>query len=60
MTDPVIAADGHTYERSAIEQWFAQHAAGHAVTSPMTSMPMPNRNLMPNLLATQIIQGGII
>ena len=23
MDDPVLATDGHTYERSAIEQWFA-------------------------------------
>ena len=24
MTDPVIALDGHSYERSAIERWFQQ------------------------------------
>jgi hypothetical protein len=22
MKDPVVAADGHTYERAAIEEWF--------------------------------------
>lgn len=31
MRDPVIAADGHTYEREAITQWFEHHD-----TSPMT------------------------
>ena len=24
MNDPVIAADGHTYERRAIERWLSQ------------------------------------
>jgi hypothetical protein len=24
MVDPVIAADGHTYERAAITRWFRQ------------------------------------
>ncbi|KAK9828804.1 hypothetical protein WJX72_002158 [[Myrmecia] bisecta] len=32
MTDPVIAADGYTYERSAIEEWFETHD-----TLPMTN-----------------------
>ncbi|KAK9816505.1 hypothetical protein WJX72_001230 [[Myrmecia] bisecta] len=30
--DPVVAADGHTYERSAIAEWFSRHD-----TSPMTN-----------------------
>ncbi|KAK9804850.1 hypothetical protein WJX72_008634 [[Myrmecia] bisecta] len=33
MTDPVIAADGHSYEKSAIEEWFSRHD-----TSPMTGL----------------------
>ncbi len=32
MTDPVIAMDGYTYERSAIQKWLEQHS-----TSPMTN-----------------------
>jgi hypothetical protein len=32
MKDPVVAADGHTYERGAIEDWFAR---GNS-SSPMT------------------------
>ena len=31
MSDPVMAADGHSYERSAIERWLATKS-----TSPMT------------------------
>lgn len=31
--DPVVAQDGHTYERSAIEDWFRR-----SVSSPMTGI----------------------
>lgn len=43
MQDPVIAADGHTYERSAMEVWLKEHAL-----SPMTGLPLPNKTLIPN------------
>lgn len=33
--EPVIAQDGHTYERSAIEKWFEKHS-----TSPRTGNTM--------------------
>ncbi len=36
MSDPVIAADGYTYERAAIADWLARRP-----TSPMTNAPMP-------------------
>ncbi|KAK9819484.1 hypothetical protein WJX81_005966 [Elliptochloris bilobata] len=44
MTDPTVAADGFTYERSAIMQWLQ---LGH-VTSPMTNQPLPHPGLTPN------------
>ena len=44
MTDPVIASDGHTYERSAIEAWFSQGRK----TSPMTNEPLDNDRVTPN------------
>jgi SUMO ligase MMS21 Smc5/6 complex component len=28
MEDPVIAADGHTYERSAIQEWIERATRG--------------------------------
>jgi uncharacterized protein len=34
MENPVIAADGHSYERGAIERWFS---TGHN-TSPLTGL----------------------
>ena len=42
MQDPVIAADGHTYERAAITQWLVHHN-----TSPKTNAVLPNRTLIP-------------
>ena len=35
MVDPVLAADGHNYERAALEQWLARNAF-----SPVTNAPM--------------------
>jgi hypothetical protein len=43
MEDPVVAADGHTYERAAIEQWFATGRR----TSPKTNAVIEAR-LVPN------------
>ena len=41
--DPVRAADGRAYERSAIQQWLQTHD-----TSPMTNEPMPHKHLIPD------------
>ncbi|KAF3796283.1 U-box domain-containing protein 35 [Nymphaea thermarum] len=43
IEDPWVAPDGYTYERKAIERWFKTHD-----TSPMTNLPLPNKNLIPN------------
>ena len=44
MRDPVIAADGHTYERRAITEWFAHHD-----TSPNTNLVLDNKHwILPN------------
>ena len=42
-SDPVFTADGHTYEREAILQWFESHS-----TSPLTGLPLPSLDLTPN------------
>jgi WD40 repeat protein len=44
MRDPVVAADGFTYERSAITNWFSQGRR----SSPSTNLPLPNTLLVPN------------
>eukprot|EP00964_Phaeocystis_antarctica_P142707 scaffold108034_cov66-Phaeocystis_antarctica.AAC.1 len=41
--DPVLATDGHTYERDAIERWLANHD-----TSPVTEELLPSKQLAPN------------
>tara|TARA_B110000285_G_scaffold19019_1_gene18442 strand:- start:4373 stop:6382 length:2010 start_codon:yes stop_codon:yes gene_type:complete len=43
MTDPVVDADGHTYEREAIVQWLRVNG-----TSPMTRRSMSIDELRPN------------
>ena len=43
MHDPVITADGHTFERSAIEDWLRNHS-----TNPMTGSEMQHKQLVPN------------
>eukprot|EP00193_Tetraselmis_chui_P011077 CAMPEP_0177791378 /NCGR_PEP_ID=MMETSP0491_2-20121128/23891_1 /TAXON_ID=63592 /ORGANISM="Tetraselmis chuii, Strain PLY429" /LENGTH=898 /DNA_ID=CAMNT_0019313585 /DNA_START=155 /DNA_END=2853 /DNA_ORIENTATION=+ len=41
--DPVVAADGYTYERSAIIKWLRTSSK-----SPMTNMPMDHLSLTPS------------
>jgi len=43
MSDPVIAADGHSYERRAIAEWLARKRV-----SPKTNLPLPTTALLPN------------
>ena len=43
MQDPVVCADGHSYERAAIEYWLTSHA-----TSPKTGAVLDHANVVPN------------
>lgn len=43
MTDPVVSADGYTYERSAIARWFDTSRK-----SPVTGQSLPHTDLVPN------------
>ena len=46
MTEPVIAADGYTYERKAIEQWLLQHTTSYVTTEVLASThTVPNHSL---------------
>lgn len=51
MIDPVICADGHSYDRVNIEKWLAHHN-----TSPKTNLPISNRLLFPNHDLREAIQ----
>ena len=51
MLDPVIAADGRSYERAAITNWLAQHD-----TSPYNGLVLDHKLLIPNIHLKNIIQ----
>lgn len=44
MEDPVVAADGLTYERSHIEKWLST-----SDVSPVSGQPLPHKFLTPNM-----------
>ena len=48
VNDPVVAADGVTYERAAIEAWFNQcRMESGVVRSPMSNTILPTDALTP-------------
>ena len=51
MLDPVLVADGRSYERSAINKWFEQ-----SDLSPMTGATLPNKSMTPNISLQQSIE----
>ena len=50
MEDPVTTADGHTFERAAIERWLQAHD-----TSPMTGSTLTHTQLAPAIALRQLI-----
>ncbi|CAF1067499.1 unnamed protein product [Rotaria sordida] len=48
--DPVLAPDGHTYGRHAIEQWIRSHG-----TSPITRQPLSIEQLYPNRAVKELV-----
>jgi gluconate kinase len=51
MRDPVVAADGNTYEREAIEQYFERYSK-----SPLTQEPLKNKEVVPNNALKKLIR----
>lgn len=51
MKDPVLAADGRSYERAAILEWFQ-----YSSLSPMTGEALSHENVIPNLNLRALIQ----
>ena len=51
MAQPVLAADGHTYDRSSIEDWLSR---GNT-TSPTTGAPLEHLALAPNHLVKSMV-----
>lgn len=52
MEDPVEISSGQTFERSAIEKWFAE---GHT-TCPLTNQMLTSKELRPNIILRRSIQ----
>ncbi|KAK4379260.1 hypothetical protein RND71_001122 [Anisodus tanguticus] len=52
MQDPVVAADGFTYEAEALRGWLD---SGHE-TSPMTNLTLSHKNLVPNRALRSAVQ----
>lgn len=50
MQDPVITADGYTFERTRIEAWFKHHN-----TNPLTNVELHSKALIPNKLLKSVI-----
>jgi hypothetical protein len=51
MDDPVMASDGHTYERRAIERWLETKK-----TSPKSGLPLESVAVFPNHLVRRLIR----
>ena len=51
VIDPVMAADGHTYERAYIERWLQDHD-----TSPKTNLPLDHKTLVPNYALRSMVE----
>ncbi|CAF1391839.1 unnamed protein product [Adineta steineri] len=49
--DPVLAEDGHTYERESIVQWVQNHG-----TSPLTRQPLNINQLRSNIIVKNIVE----
>lgn len=57
MQDPVLTADGQSYERHAITRWFAQQIEqGLPPTSPSTNIPLASVELCPNHSLRKLIE----
>lgn len=50
LVNPVIAADGYTYERSAVQCWLQNHE-----TSPVTGVKLAHTRLVPNVVIKSAI-----
>ena len=60
MTDPVITADGSTFERARIEEWFKDHNTNPLTNEIVTSKALiPNKALKAAILAAQDLEKAL-
>lgn len=51
MKDPVVLADGHSYERNSIQRWLIK-----SDKSPMTNVWLKDKTMRPNIALKNLIQ----
>lgn len=54
MTDPVIAADGYTYEKAALQKWMQS-----SIESPVIGHQLSDRGVMHNCVIKSITAGVV-
>lgn len=52
MIDPAVVDDGHTFERTAIIEWFCTGKK----TNPITNLDLKNFTLRPNFALKSLIE----
>ncbi|RYG64203.1 FHA domain-containing protein, partial [archaeon] len=57
MREPVVASDGHTYEKNAIDKWLKTNHTSPRSGEPMDNLCIPNINLK-KLIQDIINEGG--
>jgi len=57
MREPVVASDGHSYERAAIEKWLKSHQTSPRNNELISNLTIPNINLK-KLIQDIIDEGG--
>lgn len=57
VTEPVVACDGFTYNRKAIEQWIEScKKQKRLITSPMTGEALENLTMTPNRMVRDVLE----
>ena len=52
LEEPVIAADGYTYEQHAFQEWLKQHT-----NSPVTGQPLQNAAMLSKFAIMAVLEG---
>ena len=55
LREPVIAADGYTYERHAFQEWLKQHN-----DSPVTGHPLQIAAMLPNFAIMAVVESNCL
>ncbi|KAL3131854.1 hypothetical protein ABBQ38_007567 [Trebouxia sp. C0009 RCD-2024] len=54
LKEPMIAADGYTYEKHAFQEWLKQHN-----NSPVTGKPLHDASMLPNFAIVALVESNL-